>query len=487
MESGLFSAVTSAFIIDLQSELKPDYDGMNNTLLELLLNVTVGNVPPGQAVTLPRWTGPSPAIRQVQAALYATLCTTLLAAFLATLGKQWLNWYRQTDALGSVEDRCKDRERKLSWVGGWWFYTVIQSAPLIIQGSLGLLGAALSRYLWEVDRTVSSVVIGFTSFGCILYIATVVVSVLSPDCPFHTPVSSLIRVIIDTAKRWRWDHPRRTTPDLTTLEKGGLTVDTTPLHGLHRRVYYSPLPPTLEEGYRSDARCITRALVLSTDVDTVRLTVDFAQELIWDIRIKSALLPRVYRKLLGCFDFTRPNAPILIPTMRDIAYHSAKAWTHIQAQLRCVSEHRELPHLGDDLVPNRPHTPLGIPVCIGDPDLQSALFMVDKAFGCDVEMPWDKYQLSPAHHLWVSHLFVYLAWHNPLSEDASVFVKYSLDPDKFAGNGVITDCLYIINIILGNQTRIEDLAKRDKRLVCLAPSYDSGADAYVKSPDGLHA
>jgi len=438
---------------------------MNNALLELLLNVTIGNIPPGQPVTVPRWTGPSPAIRKVQATLYATLCTTLLAAFLATLGKQWLNWYRQTDALGSVEDRCKDRERKLSWVGGWWFYTVIQSAPLIIQGSLGLLGAALSRYLWEVDRTVSSVVIGFTSFGCILYLATVVVSVLSPDCPFHTPISSLVRIIIDGPKRRQWDRPRRTAPDLTTLAKGGLIVDMTPLHGLNRRVRYSS--STLEEGYRSDARCITRALVLSTDVDTIRLTVDFAQELIWDVRIGSALLPQLYRKLLSCFDFTRPRAPILIPTMRDMAYHSAKAWTHIQAQLRCVSQHRDLPHVGDDWLTNTPHTPLGVPVCIGDPDLQSTLFMVDKAFGCDVEMPWDQYRLSPSHHLWVSHLFVYIAWHDPLSEDVSVFVKHSLDPDKSSGNAVITDCLYIVNIMLGTLFPIEDLTKRDKRLACL--------------------
>jgi hypothetical protein len=69
-------------------------------------------------------------------------------------------------------------------------HIVMQSAPLTIQGSLGLLGSALARYLWEVDRMVSSVVIGFTTLGCILYIAMVVVSVFSFDCPFQTPLSS---------------------------------------------------------------------------------------------------------------------------------------------------------------------------------------------------------------------------------------------------------------------------------------------------------
>jgi len=449
---------------------------MNNTLLELLLNATVGIIPHGQPVSPPRWTGPDPAIRQVQAILYATLCATLFAAFLATLGKQWLSRYRQTETHGSIEDRCRDRERKLNGIDKWQFRTVMQFAPLAIQGSLALLGTALTRYLWEVDRTVSSVVIGFATFGFILYMAIVAASVLSFDCPFQTPISLLIRSMVDTVKQWLHNHPRRITSDLTTLAKGGLTVGTAPLHGLHRRVYYSSLSLAWERGYRFDARCITRMLVMSTDVDTIRLTMDFVQEVIWDAGIRTVPLWWIYRKLISCFDFTHSHTPILIPTLRDIAYLSARAFTHIQVQQHCIPEHPGSGHVGDQWRTDIRHTPLGSLGYSGDPDLESALLMVDKAFGREVEIPWDEYRLSPAHHLWVSHLFVYYAWHDPLSEDAWAFVKYSLDPDKSPSDAVTTDCLYIINIMLGTPFRIEDLTRRDKRLDSLAFLYESGID-----------
>ena len=100
----------------------------------------------------------------------------------------------------SVVDRCRDRERKLNWIERWRFDVVMRSAILTIQGSLGLLGSALARYLWEVDRMVSSVVIGFTAFGLLLYVIMVTVSVFSVDCPFQTPLSLLIRSIINTVE-----------------------------------------------------------------------------------------------------------------------------------------------------------------------------------------------------------------------------------------------------------------------------------------------
>ena len=434
---------------------------MNNTLLELLFNATVGTIPPGQPVALPRWTGPNPAVRQVQATLYATLCATLFAAFLATLGKQWLNRYGQTDTHGSIQDRCRDRERKLNGIDRWWFHIVMQFAPLIIQGSLALLGAALSQYLWELDRVVSSVVIGFTSIGCVLYIVIVTASVLSLDCPFQTPISLSICSLINKIKPWR--H-HRASPNLSGLAEGGLTVGTVPLHGLHRRVLHSALSRFWEKGYKFDARCITRMLMMSTDVDTIRLTMDFVQEVTWDARIKTIPLKWIYRKLISCFDFTHPHTPILLPTLRDVAYLSAKALAHIQFQQPCNPEPGESTHVGDNRRPVAQYTPLGSLGSSSDPDLESALLMVDKAFGYDVEIPWDEYRLSPRHHLWVSHQFVYYAHRNPRSKDASRFVEYSLGPNKSPSDAVIADCLYIIRIGFGARFRIEDLTKRDKRL-----------------------
>ncbi|KAF9778946.1 hypothetical protein BJ322DRAFT_980410, partial [Thelephora terrestris] len=87
--AGLFSAVTSAFITQVQPQLQPDSGDDTAALLRVLLykidNTTFGNDVP----SLPQWTGPPSNIVQVQAILYASLVISLLAAFLAMLGKQW--------------------------------------------------------------------------------------------------------------------------------------------------------------------------------------------------------------------------------------------------------------------------------------------------------------------------------------------------------------------------------------------------------------
>ena len=50
---------------------------------------------------------------QVQAILYACLAASLFSAFLAMLGKQWLNRYASVDMRGSAIERCQNRQRKL--------------------------------------------------------------------------------------------------------------------------------------------------------------------------------------------------------------------------------------------------------------------------------------------------------------------------------------------------------------------------------------
>ena len=192
-QAGLFSAVTSAFIIQVDSQLRPDSGDDTAALLRILLykmdNTTFGNEVP----TLPQWTGPPPAIVHVQAILFASLSASLLSAFLAMLGKQWLNRYASTDTRGSAIDRCQNRQRKLDGIVAWYFDSVMESLPLMLQVALLLLGCALSRYLWETSMTVASVVIGVTLFGLLLYLFILVVGTAWESCPYQTPGSHFLR------------------------------------------------------------------------------------------------------------------------------------------------------------------------------------------------------------------------------------------------------------------------------------------------------
>ncbi|KAG1815047.1 uncharacterized protein BJ212DRAFT_1431659, partial [Suillus subaureus] len=89
--SGLFSTVSSSFIVAMESSLSPDPSNTTNALLTQLVQIGFGNftaagsTPADPAST---WSPPASVVR-IQMVAYASLSMSLLAAFAAVLGKQW--------------------------------------------------------------------------------------------------------------------------------------------------------------------------------------------------------------------------------------------------------------------------------------------------------------------------------------------------------------------------------------------------------------
>ena len=146
-----------------------------------------GNIP-----TIPQWTGPPHATVEVQAMLFASLAASLFSAFLAVLGKQWVNRYESIDVRGSAVGRHRSRQRKLDGISTWYFNPVMESLPLMLQGALFLLGCALSRYFWEINRKVALVVLCVTSFGLVLYLFVVIAGTVHASCPYQTPAAQIL-------------------------------------------------------------------------------------------------------------------------------------------------------------------------------------------------------------------------------------------------------------------------------------------------------
>ena len=149
-----------------------------------------GNVP-----SLPQWTGAPHSIVHVQAMLYASLAASIFSAFLAMLGKQWLNRFASTDMRGTAIERSQDRQRKLDGIIAWYFDHVMESLPLMLQFALLLLGCALSLYLWEIHVTIACVVVGVTALGVTLYAFFVIAGAFSTSCPYQTPGAHILRHI----------------------------------------------------------------------------------------------------------------------------------------------------------------------------------------------------------------------------------------------------------------------------------------------------
>ena len=116
----------------------------------------------------------------------------MLAAFVAMLGKQWLNRYLRHTG-GSAVERCGDRQRKFDGLEKWPFRLFIESLPVMLQITLLLLTCGLSRYMWSVNTSIAWVVISFTVIGFLFYVGIVIAGTSSYECPFQTPASTALR------------------------------------------------------------------------------------------------------------------------------------------------------------------------------------------------------------------------------------------------------------------------------------------------------
>ena len=401
------------------------------------------------------------------------------------LGKQWLNRYRQSETRGSTADRSRVRERKLSGIETWRFHLVMESLPLILQCALVLLGFALSRYLWEVNRSVSSVVIGFTSSGFLFYLFITMASIFSFDCPFQTPVSLLVRFVVSLAAPY-WRNlqqgfgPKRGPPQPEELEeRDDLQLSTNDTGGGHDLeagaiplahivpAAVRPVTPLFVQGMggesdRLDAKCISRMFVMSTDTDVVISIMDFIPEVIWHSGIKDVPLKRIYNILMDCFD-SSDSHPIVIPRLRDLAYLSARAFVHIELERRCITQYEE--HKEDSWATLcEVHPPLSPTDDGPDSDLKTVLFMVDATLGYDNSPPWEKMEVTPPHLAWMSHVLLYRTWHDGQLPVATMGLVENLVSPELPSDVVITNWLVIVGLMIGVPFHVDDITVRDKRL-----------------------
>ena len=214
---------------------------------------------------------------RVQAILFASLAASLFSAFLAMLGKQWLNRYESADMQGSAIERSLNRQRKLDGMNAWYFNSVMESLPLMLQAALLLLGCALSHYLWDVDTTIAWVVVGFTSFGVLFYLFIIIAGAVSESCPYQTPGSHLLRYL--GPKFWKILYSAPTAVISALRYPLKKTICTIGINARYRRPwrswsntthFLSALVSELPPAFVADAHRLWRAVVHALTVPPAR-------------------------------------------------------------------------------------------------------------------------------------------------------------------------------------------------------------------------
>ena len=461
---------------------------MSYNLLVIIANASLGNVPTAADAAFPQWDGPDPTVVRVQAIIYSSLAASLLAAFIAMLGKQWLNRYARVDMRGSVIDRSRDRQRKMDGTVTWGFDLVMECLPLMLQAALLLLGYALSEYLYFINNIVASVAIGFTAFGLLFYLLIVSAATLSYNCPFQTPASLILRFLIrfddeheQYLKRfWRWlgrifrkKKRSRSNPgglhgsDKSGVFDGSNTGDhfELPMVG---QDHPSPLfnKETDWDGYVLDSNCVAWMFKMSMDSDVIMAIMKYIPDVVWHAGIRTTPLERLYDTVLECFDFSNER-PVVIPKLKKKAYVSAKALLHLAIQRRCAGDESEKALFKSISIR---HPILGPMDYEGgsESDLESTLGIIDRIFGDSKPMHWQNFSFTVPHHTWMAHILLYRAWDvvkkgEPLPDDIKEFVLHSLRLDPPPPTPIVTDCLFIIGLVLGIKFHIDDLLVRDKR------------------------
>ena len=131
----------------------------------------------------------------MQTLSYASLAFSVLAAFGAVMGKQWLNSYKSAHVQGSLENRGLQRQMKWDGIELWRLQFVLGVFFVLLQISLLLFGLSLSANMWTKEMTISRVLICTTAFGIMFYLSTILISVSRPDSPYQTAGSDFVRAV----------------------------------------------------------------------------------------------------------------------------------------------------------------------------------------------------------------------------------------------------------------------------------------------------
>jgi hypothetical protein len=451
----LFSAVSTAFVIDVQTNLQPDPSDTTAAYLRAILLTLNQSAILGELPAPPTaWSGPAQEIVVVTNLLYASLIISLLAAFVAMLGKQWLNRYLR-DTGGSIAERCGDRQRKRNGIEKWPFEMFVESLPVMLQTALLLLGVGLARYLWTINVSVACTIIGLTAFGVAFFILVVIAGTSSYECPFQTPASLALRAlgVHRTFGRLASSFPlfrirqrlrnfgrnlgyiffrmqmtisrikiniSRALRQYAALVHTERELSVLPFQmqlpgHLAAPVYASQLwslDPILKEQNmylhrgtnRADARCINWILNRITDPEAIDSGLRLACTIRWyDDGVDSQpSYEDLNSVLVGCFGFDGK----VRPGMRNRAYDSARVIGRLYALAWARSD-----DLADTRVPVPPPSRWVVNTA-DDHDLRSILSLL-YAFSHRDEPPISEEDfagISTAHTIWVSDILLHLEW-----------------------------------------------------------------------------
>ncbi|KAJ3523948.1 hypothetical protein NM688_g8642 [Phlebia brevispora] len=192
--AGLFSAIMTAFVVESYKGLQQDPATLTVEILqEIAAQTRSYSVKEGSLnATVPQSPAPTPfeppsSIVHINVLWFASLTFSLITASVAILVKQWLREYLGGEYIGP-RARLRIRHFRFPGLATWKVFEIVALLPLFLQLSLGLFLIGLCLFTASIHPSVGYTCIPIITGWALFFVATVVAPVVSPRCPYKTPL-----------------------------------------------------------------------------------------------------------------------------------------------------------------------------------------------------------------------------------------------------------------------------------------------------------
>ncbi|KAJ7441441.1 hypothetical protein B0H11DRAFT_2095927 [Mycena galericulata] len=193
--AGLFSASLTAFLMESYQALTPD-PGDRTIAILTQISLQLSASFNGSSIELPEPAvfSPSAISLACNALWFLSLGFSLSCALLATLVEQWArNFIQATDMRPSPIIRARIFAYLYYGLRRFNMHAVVEIIPLLLHTSLILFFAGLVAFLQPVNAVMTAVAAVILLMMVAVYSYLTVLPIFYSDCPYRTPLSSLVR------------------------------------------------------------------------------------------------------------------------------------------------------------------------------------------------------------------------------------------------------------------------------------------------------
>ena len=192
-QSGIFSSTVATFIAISYPNLQEDPGAIRSLLAQIsqqLANATT-NGSTASPSTQSSFVPPSSVVF-INSVWFLSLVLTLTCALIATLMQQWARRYLQmVQRTHAPHVSAQIREYFVQGTKKFGIYALVDVLPTLLLSSVMLFFAGLVVFVFRANHVVAFFTLAFVAFCTLSYITLTVLPLFFPDCPYHTPVTSL--------------------------------------------------------------------------------------------------------------------------------------------------------------------------------------------------------------------------------------------------------------------------------------------------------